>query len=100
MTEIKFKKSVFLKTLDTLTQNFELESPVGEIATDKKNQKFSLQLKRVGGTPVAAFGSCEMKGPDIKIFFNINQLRGQIEATSVDDQFVTLHAGAGMLMVA
>jgi hypothetical protein len=100
MTEIKFNKSVFLKTLETLTENFELESPVGEIATDKKNQKFTLQLKRAGGAPVAAFGACEMKGPDVKLFFNINQLRGQIEATSVDEKFVTLHAGGGMLMVA
>ena len=100
MTEIKFEKTVFLKTLDALTENFELESPVGELATEKKDQRFSLQLKRVGGIPVAAFGPCEMKGPDIKLFFNINQRRGQIQATSVDDKFVTLHAGAGMLMVA
>jgi hypothetical protein len=100
MTEIRFDKSVFLKTLNALTENFELESPVGELATDKKNQRFSLTLKRVGGTPVAAFGACEMKGPETKLFFNINQLRGQIEATSVDEKFVTLHAGAGMLMVA
>lgn len=100
MTEIKFDKSMFLKTLDTLTQNFELESPIGEFATEKKTQRFSLQLKRVGGIPVAAFGVCEMRGPDVKLNFNITQLRGQIEATSVDDEFVTLHAGAGMLMVA
>jgi hypothetical protein len=100
MTEIKFDKSLFLNTLDALSTGFELESPVGEFATEKKTQRFWLQLKRVGGIPVSAFGICEMKGPDVKLYFNINQLRGQIEATSVDDKFVTLHAGAGMLMVA
>jgi hypothetical protein len=100
MTEIKFQKSVFIKTLDALTENFELESPIGLLSTEKKDKRFSLSLKRVGGIPVAAFGSCEMKGPDVKLNFNVNQLRGQILATSVDQEFVTIHAGAGMLMVA
>ena len=100
MTEIKFDKNVFLKTLDALTTSFELESPVGTLTTQKKDKRFQLALTRVGGIPVQAFGPCEMKGPDVKVPFNVTQLRGQINATSVDQQFVTLHAGAGMLLVA
>jgi len=100
MTEIKFEKSVFLKTLDALSTNFELQSPVGQLVTDKKQSRFQLGLLRVGNIPVQAFGPCTIKGPDVRVNFNIEQLRGQIEATSADQEKVTLHAGAGMLLVA
>lgn len=100
MTEIKFDKSVFLKTLEALSTNFTLESPVGQLVTQKKEGRFQLGLMREGGIPVQAFGPCSIKGPDVRVNFNVDQLRGQIEATSVDQEKVTLHAGAGMLLVA
>lgn len=100
MTEIKFDKVVFLKTLEALSTNFELESPVGQLITEKKENRFKLGLMRTGGIPVQAFGPCTIKGPDVRVNFNVDQLRGQIEATSVDQEKVTLHAGAGMLLVA
>lgn len=100
MTEIIFEKSVFIKTLEALTTNFELETPVGLLITEKKDKRFQLALTRVGGLPLQAFGPCEIKGPDVKVNFNVDQLRGQINATSVDQKNVTLHAGAGMLLVA
>jgi len=103
MTEVVFKKSVFLKTLDALSEQFKLASPVGLLCTEKTTGQFELILAREaekGNALLQAFGPCVIKGPDVKVNFNVEQLRGQITATSVDKEWVTLHVGGGTMFVA
>lgn len=103
MTEVIFNKSVFIKTLDALTDQFELASPVGLLCTEKAGGQFELLLARKvesGNALLQAFGPCVIKGPDVKVNFNVEHLRGQIAATSVDKEWVTLHVGAGTMFVA
>lgn len=91
-TQVSFDRSVFLKTLTALQNEFQLRDSVASFEADPTQNRFTLTVHSDNGNAVSAFGPCEVDGQHCTVTFDIAELQKQVEADhSGDGKTVTLY---------
>ena len=78
MTELTFNKNAFLTTLETFQTKFELENNSFTLESEPSGDRFILSAKRKDGNDVRAFGPCQVKGEQVAVIFDANELQRSI----------------------